>query len=139
MLQDSERFCKILQDSATYKEVFRPCGKRVETDFLKNGQNEKLTTKKKFTILRYHHETCTKRSPQWLVILIKIGDDSSKMVDCLILVKFLDSPVFYESVSSPFDMQVFGLYINGQKQYFENNEEIFVINAIALQHCATES
>ena len=46
---------------------------------------------------------------------------------------------FFDSVSSPFGMQVFGLYIDGQKQYFENNEEIFVINAIALQHCATES
>ena len=37
--------------------------------------------------------------PPWLVILTKFRDDSSKIVDFLPLVKYLDSPAFYESVS----------------------------------------
>ena len=40
----------------------------------------------------------------WLVILTKFYDDSSKIVDFLLLVTFWSCPVFYGAVSSPFSL-----------------------------------
>ena len=55
--------------------------------------------KKNLQFLSYHHETWSKRPPLGLVILTKFHDDSSKIVDFLLLVKFLSFPVFYGPVS----------------------------------------
>ena len=44
-------------------------------------------------------KVCSKGPAKWVVILTKFRDDSSKIVDFLLLVKVLDSPVFYKSDS----------------------------------------
>ena len=59
-----------------------------------------LTPALDIQLLSDHHETWSKGQPLWLVILTKFRDYSSKIVDFLLVVKFLDIPVFYESVST---------------------------------------
>ena len=49
--------------------------------------------------MSYHYETLSKRQPQWLVILTKFHDGSSKIVDFLLVVNFWLCPGFFESVS----------------------------------------
>ena len=66
--------------------------------FKKSGLNQNLSTKKSI-IFQLSPRNLVKRTPIELVILTEFHDDSSKFVDFLLLVKFLDSPVFYESVS----------------------------------------
>ena len=49
---------------------------------------------KNLQFLSYHYETWSKRQPHWLVILTRFRDDSYKIVDSLLPIKFLDSPDF---------------------------------------------
>ena len=60
----------------------------------KTGQGQKLTTNKNPQFLSYHHETWPKKPPQQYVILTKFHDDSTKIVDFLLIVNFRPCPVF---------------------------------------------
>ena len=54
---------------------------------------------KNLQFLSYHHETWSKWCVNEVVLLTKFHNDSSKIVDFWLVVKFLDLPVFHESAS----------------------------------------